>query len=789
MATAEYIARVKDIKVTDRIRNLKQATLYEPRYLTVEQAKLITKAYKEHEKESVTMKRAYALREAMEHLEIRIDAGELIVGNRSKESCGGIVFPEGGISWLEREIDMLETRPQDQFHVRPEDREYFFNELVPYWKGKTLENYISDNLPADVKLCEAVGKLNQKDHAQGHICPDVKRWLSYGPAKLLQLTKDKRAFSDEEHFDYYMATEIVLEGAIHFIKRYAKLAKELAESEADAKQKQEYLDIAVSCENIATRPVGHFRDALQSMWFLMVLCQMESNASSFSPGRVDQYMYPYFKQDLEDGVATLEEMQEYIDATFVKFNQIVYMRNTGGAAFFAGFPIGFNMAVGGKDADGNDASNELSYLFLNAEKHVQMRQPNLSARIHKGAPDEYLRFVTEVISLGTGMPQIFNDESVIPALEKAGYSHQDAQNYAIVGCVELSTHGNALGFSDAGMFNLVKALELTLNNGVCMQTGKQIGLKLGTLEDFETYEDLEAAYKKQIYYFMEQMEKGLLIIEEAHKKLMPSAMLSTVIDDCIEAGVDITGGGAIYNKSGIQLIQIANIADSLAAIKDLVYDKREITKAALMEQLRGDYPDETIRQMMLTHAPKYGNDVEWVDRISEKWVEIFKEKLDTYTNYRGGNYTIGLYTVSAHVPMGKGVGATPDGRRSGEPLADGGMSAVYGRDQSGPTALLRSVSRVKSVNAANGTLLNMKFAPQLFETEDGIWKFVAILKAFMNLKITHVQFNVVNKEDLVQAKITPENYKDLLVRVAGYTANYVDLDATLQDEIIARTEY
>ncbi len=784
----ELIEQIKQISVTERIQRLRRQTLEEPRYLTVEQARLITRAYREHEEESIPLKRAYALRASMEQLEIRIDEGELIVGNRSKESCGGVVFPEGGIKWLEREIDDLETRPQDRFLVRPEDRAYFFEELVPFWEGKTLEDNIGKALPEEIKACEVVGKLNQKDHAQGHICPNVKEWLAKGPAGLLAEAREKKVRADKEHQEYYFATELVLEGAVHFMLRYAELAKELAEKGPKTEQ-ENYLAIAQVCTHLAERPAETFREAVQSMWFLIVLLQMESNASSFSPGRADQYLYPYFRRDLDEGRATLEELQELLDAVFIKFNQIVYMRNTDGAAFFAGFPIGFNIAVGGKRADGSDGVNELSHMFLHAEEHVQMRQPNLSARVHKGSPDSYLKHVSEVISLGTGMPQLFNDEAVVPALEKAGYSHEDALNYAIVGCVELSTHGNALGFSDAAMFNMVKALELTLNDGVCMQSGRQLGLRLGTLEDFGTFQELEDAYQKQMYYFMEQMEKGLLIIEEMHKKYMPSAMLSSVVDSCMEKGMDVTAGGAVYNKSGIQLIQVANVADSMAALKELIYDKKELTAGELLKQLRENYPDERIRQMVLTHAPKYGNDVDWVDELGEKWVERFKERLDTWTNYRGGNYTIGLYTVSAHVPMGLKVAATPDGRRSGEPLADGGLSAVYGRDRKGPTALLRSVSRIDSSNAANGTLLNMKFAPQLFEDADGVEKFCGIIRGFVELKINHVQFNVVNKQDLIAAKKNPENYRHLLVRVAGYTANYVDLAEKLQDEIIARTEY
>ncbi|GHV73220.1 formate C-acetyltransferase [Spirochaetia bacterium] len=782
------IERIKKIAITGRVEKLRQRTLDEERYVSVEQARYITKAYREHPDLSMIMKRAHALREALYHMEIRIDEGELIVGNRTKESCGGVVFPEGGIKWLEWEIDLLETRPQDQFRVRPEDRAYFFDELVPFWEGKTLENKIGDELTGEMKAGEIVGKLNQKDHAQGHICPDLAAWLALGPGGLMEKAKQRLKTCTGEQRDYYEATVMVMEASARFIERYAELAEQLAGA-SGGPQKEEYKKITAICRRLSAYPAETFHEAIQSLWFLMVLLEMESNASSFSPGRADQFLYPYFKHDFDRGLLSYEAAQELLDLMFIKFNQIVYLRNTDGAEFFAGFPIGFNISLGGQTPDGRDAVNELTYLFLHAQEHVRFRQPNLSARLHKNSPQEYMRRAAEVISLGTGMPQLVNDESIIPAMLAAGYGNDDAINYAVIGCVELSVHGNALGFSDAGMFNMVKVLELTLNNGVDMRTGKQIGPALGTLPDYAGFEELEKAYAKELDYFIGLMEQGLKIVEKHHKEMMPSPILSSVINDCIERGIDVTAGGARYNKSGIQLIQAANLADSMAALKQLVYDERRVDAKVLLEALRNNFPDEGLRQFLLTHAPKYGNDVAWVDDIGEKWVEYIKAGFDRLTNYRGGSYTIGLYTVSAHVPMGKNVGATPDGRRAGEPLADGGLSAVYGRDQKGPTALLKSVSRIKSINAANGTLLNMKFVPSFFHTAGGIEKFVALMRAFVELKIHHVQFNVINKEDLLAAKRRPENYRHLLVRVAGYTANYVDLADVLQNEIIARTEY
>ena len=517
---------------------------------------------------------------------------------------------------------------------------------------------------------------------------------------------------------------------------------------------------------------------------------MESNASSFSPGRADQYLYPYYRADVDAGRLDRAGALELVEALWLKFNQIVYLRNSHSASFFAGFPIGFNVAFGGRDETGRDESNDLSHLFLEAQAHILLPQPNLSARLHEHTPDALLDECTRVIGMGSGMPQVFNDESIIPALEAQGIAPADAVNYAIVGCVELTTHGNNLGWSDAAMFNLVKALELAMNDGKCLLTGAQLGPQTGYLTDFATYGDLERAFAVQIDHFFEKMIEACEKVEEIHQRLLPSAFLSSVIDDCLERGLDVTRGGAHYNLSGIQVIQVANVADSLAAVKKLVFDEGTVDKARLVAALQTNYEhDDELRHMLINKAPKYGNDVEWVDEIGNQWVHYFAAKFEGRTNYRGGRYHTGLYTVSAHVPMGANVGATPDGRPARAPLADGGMSAVYGRDHRGPTALLSSVARVDSYLGSNGTLLNMKFLPRLFKSEEGAAAFSSLLRGFVKLGINHVQFNVVTREDLIAAQKDPDKYRNLTIRVAGYTAYFTELAEDLQNEIIARTSY
>ncbi len=784
----DYAEQIAALDRFHRIERLKKDMLGETRYVSMDQARIITRIYKETEGEPTNIRRARSLAAALEEIPIRIDSGELIVGNRTPGIRNGVVFPEGGLSWVDKELETLSTRPQDRFEVHPEDIPYFREELYPYWKGKTLEDVVNAELGEDVKSMARVVKINQKDHAQGHICPDTPKWLRLGPKGLIEEAQKASGRTGDSN-RFLEGVIISLEGARTFMLRYADLAEDLAAAAVPV-QASELSEIARICRKLKDFPPSSFHEALQSLWFLYVILHMESNASSFSPGRMDQYLMPFLRQDLGSGLLDMAGALELVEALWLKFNQIVYLRNSTGAKYFAGFPIGFNVALGGQDEAGNDASNELSFLFLKAQEHLGLPQPNLSARIYKGSPEDLLDTCSRVIGLGSGMPQIFNDEAVIPALRGVGISEKDSRNYAVVGCVELTTQGNNLGWSDAAMFNLVKVLELTLNDGVDLLDGAGSGLNLGTLEDFDTFEKLEKAYETQVDYFIDRMIPACHIVDRIHGEIVPSPFLSSVINNCIAKGIDVTDGGAHYNLSGIQAIQPANIADSLAALKTLVYDQKTVSRSELLQALRSNFENsEILRQRLLNKAPKYGNDIEWVDELGHKWIKHFADRLKEFTNRRGGPYHTGLYTVSAHVPMGQNVGATPDGRKSREPLADGGMSAVYGRDTAGPTALLKSVSRVDSSLGSNGTLLNMKFSPQLFGTEEGIKKFSAMLRTFVRLKISHVQFNVLTEQDLRAAIENPEKFRSLTVRVAGYTAYFTELAGDLQEEIIARTSY
>ncbi len=780
---------------TERAIRIKKRMLENNRQIDVERARYATESYQQTEGEPMVIRRAKMLLHLVREMRITIHPDEIIVGNRSLLPRMGIVAPEGAVAWVDQELDILSTRPQDRFDIQPEQIKELREEIFPYWRGKTLEDIVATRVPEDVAVAVR-GKafsLNQTDHAQGHILPDVEAWLHLGikglRAKVESVRQNPEVQTTEQQ-NFYEATLIVLQAAREFMQRYAALARQQASDCADDTRRAELNRIATSCEWLAENPAHDFYEALQALWFLLVIIQIESNASSFSPGRFDQYLLPYLARDLASGKLTLPKAQEQLEYLWLKFNEIVLLRNSKSARYFAGFPIGFNIALGGQLADGSDATNLLSYMCLRAQANLGMTQPNLSIRIHQNSPQEFLEASAFVIGKGSGMPQVFNDEVIIPGQLNRGIAPADAMNYAVVGCVELSTPGKALGWSDASMFNLTRVLELTLFGGKDPHTGQQIGLETPPLFQMQSFEELEVAYEQQLAHFVTLMVKGCNIVDAIHAEIYPSPFLSLVISDCIERGLDVTAGGAHYNFSGVQGVQVANVADSLAAVHQAIFDEAWLSAQELLETLKEDFADnELLRQRLINRTPKYGNDDDRVDQYAQQWGDRYSELVAQYPTIRGGVYQPGFYTVSAHVPMGANVGAMPDGRHAGTPLADGGLSPMTGMDKRGATAVLNSVGKLNLALASNGTLLNMKFLPSFFEGQAAIKKFVLLLRGFCRLKIPHVQFNVVSADTLHQAQANPQEFRSLVVRVAGYSAYFTELDKELQDEIIRRTEF
>jgi formate C-acetyltransferase len=811
-----------------------------PRWVDIERARITTASYRASAGQPMPLRRAQMLRDLVRQMQVAIYPDELIVGNRSLLPRMGVIAPEGAVDWVDRELDTLPTRPQDQFNIRPEVIRELREEIFPYWRGQTLEDTVAARLPEEVQraIKGRAFSVNQTDHAQGHILPDVEGWLRLGIRGLrAQVEAAARAEPDpapamsspfvvRPSSVFYDAARIALQAASDFMARYADLAERMAGETADVGRRAELLGIAERCRWLAEHPARDFPEALQAVWFLFVLLQIESNASSFSPGRLDQYLWPYLEADLAAGRLTLAEAQAWLELLWLKFNEIILLRSSSSARYFAGFPIGFNVIVGGqlpadsepvepsspatagvmregaspsvlrrssvvgRRSSANDATNPLSFMCLRAQADLGLTQPNLSIRIHRDSPQAFLAAASFVVGKGSGMPQVFNDEVIIPGQLRQGIAAADALNYAVVGCVELSTPGKALGWSDSAMFNMARILELTLFGGRDPQTGAQIGLATPSLNQMASFADLEAAYDAQLAHFVELMIQGCNVVDRIHAELLPSPFLSLVIQDCVARGVDVTAGGARYNFSGPQGVQIANVADSLAAVRQAVFDEHWVAAGELLAALRNDFAGaEALRQRLIHRAPKYGNDDARVDALAQRWGDRFSALVGRHPTIRGGAYQPGFYTVSAHVPMGAAVGALPDGRRAGQPLADGGLSPMTGRDRQGPTAVLRSVSKLNLERASNGTLLNMKFLPAFFQQGDALDKFVLLLRGFCALKIPHVQFNVVSADTLRRAQAQPEEHRNQVVRVAGYSAYFTELDRKLQDEIIERTEF
>jgi formate C-acetyltransferase len=781
----------KSAKAAERPRRIRRRLLEAQREVDLVRARLTTESYRQTESEPMPVRRAKMLLHLARFTPIAIHGDEVIVGNRSLLPRMGVIAPEGAVDWIDRELETLPTRPQDPFHITPDQIKELREEIFPYWRGKTLEDTVAARLNDEIKTAVR-GKaftLNQTDHAQGHILPDIPAWLRLGIGGLrAQVAAARKENAQSDIF--YQAAWIALDASSEFIERFALLAEKQHVAEQSLSRRRELAEISSVCCWLAKNPARNFREALQAVWFLLVLLQIESNASSFSLGRFDQYMLPFLERDLESSALTLSQAQELLEYFWLKCNEIVLLRSSASARYFAGFPIGFNITTGGQLDDQRDATNLLSFMCLRAQAALGMTQPNLSIRIHANSPQDFLETAAFVISRGSGMPQVFNDEVIIPGQLRRGIAPDDAVNYAVVGCVELSTPGKALGWSDAAMFNMVRVLELTLFGGADPRSGAQIGLATPALDETASFDLLESNYDAQMAHFIRLMVEGCAVVERVHAEVLPSPFLSLVVEDCVARGLDVTAGGAHYNFSGVQGVQVANVADSLAAVEHATFAEHWLSGKEMLDVLRGDFcGHEVLRQRLLNCIPKYGNDDDRVDHFARNWANRYSELVSSYPTIRGGTFQPGFYTVSAHVPMGANVGATPDGRRSGEPLADGGLSPSAGRDMRGPTAVLNSVSKAKLELASNGTLLNMKFLPSFFEGTGALAKFVMLLRGFSRLRIPHVQFNVVSAQTLREAQSDPARYRSLVVRVAGYSAYFVELDRQLQDEIIRRTEF
>lgn len=759
-----------------RTELLKKALFENKREISLERALLYTESYKLTEGEHTIIRRAKATAHVLERVEISIRNNELIAGNRTVKPRSGIVSPEMDPYWIEKELDTFESRPQDKFYISEDQKAVYKDELLAFWSDRSMKDFINKQFPEDIK--EATGQkifsVNQTDKGQGHIIPDFELLLSKGINGLIEHVKSHE--TDEEN-PFYQAVEILLKASTQHILRYAQLARQMASETQDKRRSAELIIIAEISEKISTQKPETFYEACQLFWYMNIILQYESNASSISIGRFDQYMYPFYMHAIEQGDDPVF-IKELLESLWVKTNDIVLLRSSGSAKFFAGFPSGYTALLGGLTESGRSAVNELSMLCLDAYQSIQLPQPNLGVRINELIDRPFLNKTAETIRLGTGIPQIFNDEVVVPAFLNRGVSLEDARDYSVVGCVELSIPGKTYGLHDIAMFNILKVMELVLKKH---KDNPDVTFSL-------IYDEI----KNTIDHYVNLMVKGSNICDIGHRDWAPVPLLSSLVQDCLETGKDITYGGARYNFSGVQGIGIANLSDSLEALKQYVFIEKNCTFSEFVEVLDSNFAGEKgveTRQQLMSAYDKYGNDIDDVDSMGSEILRHYCKEVEKYDNPRGGKFTPGSYTVSAHIPLGEVVGATPDGRLSGDQLADGGLSPMVGKDKLGPTAVLGSVSKLDNYLLSNGSLLNVKFTPSTLEGSMGIQKLGSFLMAFMKLKLQHIQFNVLNADMLREAQEKPEDYAGLVVRVAGYSAFFVELSKEIQDDIIQRTAH
>jgi pyruvate formate-lyase/glycerol dehydratase family glycyl radical enzyme len=783
------------VSASNRIEFLKNQLLSSERQLCSERAMIVTEAYRAFEHEPALMKRARTLEMLLHRIRVFILDSELIVGHQASTQKSAPVFPEFDAGWLEEELDLLPTRSVDSFQVSSKVKQDL-KSIFPYWKDKGIRRILFNSLPEETvrhRLQARVFSVTaHEETALGHVLLDYEKVIRIGFEGIKEEAVQALDALDPRQSDYvqkalfYKSCVVSCETAIAFAERYAELAQSMASSEMDPKRKNELLRIAEVCIHVPAKPARNFWESLQSLWFIQIIVQIDNNGSSYSPGRIDQYLWPYYHRDIAEGVLTRDQAQELLDCFWLKFSEPLLLYKTEAAKITGGFPMGQNVTVGGVDSEGNDATNELSFLCLNAQEHVGLAQPNFTVRVSRKAPHEFLMRTAEVIRVGTGMPQLMSDGVCIPALMNAGIPIREARQYAPVGCVEINVVGG-WGRENGGYFNLAKVLEYTINNGVCRLTGEQNGLPLGYLSDYDSFESLMFAFKKQLSHFFSHLAIEDNAIDRVHADLVPSPIVSVLVPGCIESGNEVTAGGARYNFTGPTAVGGANTGNSLAAIKKLVFEERKINSSDLQAALDADFVGyETLRTMLQEKAPKFGNDDDYVDSIVKRVVESFADEAEKYTNCRGGRFRPGLTAVTAHVGMGREVGATPDGRRAETTLA-GGISPYSGTDKHGPTASAKSIAKVDFVRFGKGMIFNQTFSPFVIETTDGLSKFVNFFLAYFDLGGMHVQFNVITREKLLEAQAKPSKYRSLVVRVAGYSAIFVNLSKEVQDQVIQRT--
>jgi trans-4-hydroxy-L-proline dehydratase len=783
--------------VTERVAQLRQQSLDAKPHVSTERAELITEFYKQNiGLVSTPVCRALAFRHLMAHKAIYIGSRELIVGEKGDVPKAAPTFPELCCHSLQ-DLDILNSREKTPFAVSPETRRVYEDTIIPFWQGKSIRDLMFQEMTEEWKAAYDAGIFTEfmEQRAPGHTVLDDKIYYKgledfkqniNCAMQCLDYLKDTDACAKKQELE---AMLICAGALIRFAERHAEKAKELASYEGDPRRKAELERIAQICSHVPAHAPRDFREALQYYWFVHLGVTIELNTwDSFCPGHLDRHLHPFYKRQLEERSLTREQAEELLQCLWIKFNNQPAPPKVGVTAAESGTYTDFSQInLGGINEDGSDGVNDVTYLILDVIDEMRLVQPSPSIQVSKKNPDQFIMRAAEIIRTGFGQPSVFNADLIVEELLRQGKSLPDARNGGTSGCVETGAFGKE-SYILTGYFNMPKILELTLNGGVDPRTGRKIGLEIGEPARFGSSEELFAAYEKQLRHFIDIKVRGNNVVERLYATHMPAPFLSMVIDDCIARGKDYHDGGARYNTSYIQGVGLGSITDAMAAIKYNVFDKKTLTMEALLEALKNNFENhERMRQMLLNRTPHYGNDDDYADSVMVDLFNVYFNAIDGRKNTKGGTYHVNLLPTTVHVYFGSVVGASADGRRACQPLSEG-VSPVQGADRHGPTAVLKSVSKMDHVRTG-GTLLNQKFTPQLLADDESLDKLVKLIRAYFRLGGHHVQFNVVDAATLRSAQQNPEQYRDLIVRVAGYSDYFCDLGKVLQDEIIARTEH
>ena len=792
--------------LTERMKEFREEVLDEKPYIDAQRAILATLAYKENLNQPRVMVRAKMLEKVLDNMSIYIEDKSLLAGNQATKNRNAPIFPEYTMEFVMNELDQFEKRDGDIFYITEKTKEQL-REIAPFWQNNNLRARGEALLPEEVRVFMETGvfgmegKLNAGD---AHLAVNYERILKDGLRGYEKRVKEYKAsldLTDPESIDkycFYNAVLIVLEAVRNFANRYSVLAQDLAEKELNQERKIELLEISRICSKVPYEPAETFREAVQSVWFIQLILQIESNGHSLSYGRFDQYMYPYYNRDIKNGTIKESEALELLTCLWIKTLTINKVRSQAHTLSSAGSPMYQNVTIAGQTIDKKDAVNDLSFLVLKSVAQTRLTQPNLTVRYHKNINKHFLDECVEVMRLGFGMPALNNDEIIIPSFMDWQVKEEDAYNYSAIGCVETAVPGK-WGYRCTGMsyINFPRMLLCTMNNGVDLTSNKRFTKGYGYFTEMESYEELLKAWDKTIREITRYSVIVENVIDKASERDVPDILCSALTDDCIARGKTIKEGGAVYDFiSGLQ-VGIANMADCLAAIKKLVYEEKKITRQELWNAILDDFSspeNKKIQEMLIREAPKYGNDDDYVDQLIVEAYDSYIEEIEKYPNTRynrgpiGGIRYAGTSSISANVGQGMSTMATPDGRNAFEPLAEG-CSPAHNSDKNGPTAVFKSVSKLRTNKITGGVLLNQKMTPQMLSTEENRQKLELLIKTFFNrLHGYHVQYNIVSKETLIDAQKHPEKHKDLIVRVAGYSAFFNVLSKKTQDDIIGRTE-